>query len=76
MAKTIHPFSSAKLPNTFYFVHTHPDRYDPADYFRTFSSLKAADKGKLHGHWNTVLQILLKSPMQKFKDNGKRLQNS
>ncbi|KAF9163140.1 hypothetical protein DFQ26_002894 [Actinomortierella ambigua] len=74
MVKPKHPFSSARLPNTFYFVRTHPDRYDPTDYFRTFSGLKPADKGKMHRHWTTAIQILLDSPVQKFNDNGGRLQ--
>lgn len=76
MVRSAHPFSSTNLPNTFYFVWTHPDRYNPADYFRTFSKLKTSDKERLHGHWNITLQILLQSPKQKFQDNGRRLQSS
>ncbi|KAF9972793.1 hypothetical protein BGZ73_004022 [Actinomortierella ambigua] len=76
MVKSTHPFSSSKLPNSFYFLRTHPNRYDPVDYFRTFSGLKIRDKGRLHRCWGNVLQILLESPLQKYKDNGSRLQTA
>lgn len=71
--KQTNPFSAARLPNTFYFVRTHPAQYDPVNYFQTFSTLKAADIGSPHKYWTTVLRILLESLVQKYKDNGGRL---
>jgi hypothetical protein len=72
--KSNHPFHSTNLPNSFYFVRTHPDQYDPAGYFRTFTNTKLQDKVRYHRYWLIALDILLNCEVQKFKDNAKRLQ--
>ncbi|KAG0227271.1 hypothetical protein BGW42_003073 [Actinomortierella wolfii] len=74
MVKSPHPFNSARQPNKFYFLRTQPNRYNPVDYFHTFRNIKASDKGRLHALWSSAIDILLESPLQIYKDNGKRLQ--
>lgn len=71
-AKPAHPFSSATMENSFYFVRTAPHLYSAIDYFKTFNP-KTLDKRRLHRHWTQALQILLKSPEQQYSDQGKRL---
>ncbi|KAG0032523.1 hypothetical protein BGZ82_006497 [Podila clonocystis] len=71
-AKPEHPFSSATVENSFYFVRTAPRLYSAVDYFKTFDP-KTSDKRRLHSHWANALQILLDSPDQQYFDQGKRL---
>lgn len=74
-AKPAHPFSSATVENSFYFVRTAPRLYSAVDYFKTFNP-KTSDKQRLHGHWANALKILLDSPQQQYVDQGKRLRLS
>ncbi|KAF8977140.1 hypothetical protein BGZ52_007323, partial [Haplosporangium bisporale] len=71
-AKPAHPFSSATVENSFYFVRTAPRLYSAVDYFETFNP-KTSDRRRLHSHWTNALQILLDSPEQQYVDQGKRL---
>lgn len=71
-AKPAHPFSSATVENSFYFVRTAPCLYSAVDYFKTFDP-KTSDKQRLHSHWTNALQILLESPEQQYFDQGRRL---
>ncbi|KAF9326934.1 hypothetical protein BG006_009691 [Podila minutissima] len=74
-AKPAHPFSTATVENSFYFVRTAPRFYSAIDYFKTFNP-KASDKQRLHSYWSNALKILLDSPQQQYVDQGKRLRLS
>ncbi|KAG0041205.1 hypothetical protein BGZ83_002167 [Gryganskiella cystojenkinii] len=74
-AKPAHPFLSAAVENSFYFVQTAPRRYSAVDYFKTFDP-RMSHKQRLHGHWSNALQILLNSQEKQFRDQGGRLKRN
>ncbi|KAG0308204.1 hypothetical protein BGZ99_001205 [Dissophora globulifera] len=71
-SKEAHPFSSATVENSFYFIRTAPRLYSAVDYFKTFDP-KTLDKQRLHKHWSNALKILVDSQEQHYSDQGRRL---
>jgi len=69
-----HPFYGVKdVPNVFYFLSTHPQRYDPRHYFMTFPDLSSSDKDEYNKYWEKCLKILRASDIDTYKKVGDHL---